>query len=162
MDSLVEIVAYCLLPNHFHLLIYEKDRGGISRFMQKLTTSYSMYFNKKYARTGGLLERPFKAKHVNDDSYLKYLFAYIHLNPVKISDEKSWSGKRIDKPETAKDFLNGYRFSSYGFYLRQPRPENVIIGLTTFDDYFPVNTDFGDLITEWINFEKDEHVKATP
>lgn len=162
-DSLVEIVAYCLMPNHFHLLIYEKKQGGISRFMQKLTTGYSMYFNKKYQRTGGLFERPFKAKHVADDDYLKYLFAYIHLNPVKIKDETSWNGKRIAKPETAKVFLDTYRFSSYGFYLKQSRPENIIIGPTTFDKYFPVNTDFNDLITEWINFEtEDDHVKATP
>ena len=153
--NLIEIVAYCLMPNHFHLLIYEKDSGGISRFMQKLTTSYSMYFNKKYTRTGGFFERPFKAKHVDDDNYLKYLFAYIHLNPVKISDEESWNGKRIAKPETAKDFLNNYRFSSHGFYLRQSRPENVIIGPTTFHNYFPVNTDFDVLITEWINFENE-------
>ncbi|MEK7621646.1 MAG: transposase [Patescibacteria group bacterium] len=164
--SLVEIVAYCLMPNHFHLLIYEKARGGISRFMQKLATAYSMYFNKKYTRTGGLFERPFKAQHVNDDYYLKYLFAYIHLNPVKITDEASWSGKRIANPATAKDFLNDYRFSSYGFYLREVRPENVIIGPITFDNYFPTNTDFGALTTDWINFGNDEElttpVKATP
>ena len=160
-SSLAEIVACCLMSNHFHLLIYEKTSGGISRFMQKLATAYSMYFNKKYTRTGGLFERPFRAKHIDNDRYLKYLFAYIHLNPVKIKDEESWSGKRIAKPENAKRFLDDYRFSSYGFYLRQSRPENVIIGPTTFDNYFPVNTDFDTLIREWIDFE-DTDVKAAP
>ena len=55
-DSLVEIGAYCLMPNHFHLLLREKKQGGISLFMQKIITAYTMYFNKKYERTGSLFK----------------------------------------------------------------------------------------------------------
>jgi putative transposase len=164
-DNLVSIVAYCLMPNHFHLLIYEKEAGGISRFMQKLATAYSMYFNKKYTRTGGLFERPFKARHVDDDVYLKYLFAYIHLNPVKVIDEESWSGKKIPNPKAAKSFLNRYHYSSYGFYLQEFRLENVIIEPTIASEYFsvPVRIGFEQLIKDWLEFGEDKSiVKATP
>src|SRR3989338_5254383 len=61
-DSLVDIGAYCLMSNHFHLLLHEKEEGGISIFMQKLITAYTMYFNKKYERTGALFAGRFKAE----------------------------------------------------------------------------------------------------
>ena len=61
-NTLVEIVSYCLMPNHFHILVYEKRESGISRFMQKLSTAYSMYFNVKRGRTGGLSRRNLQSK----------------------------------------------------------------------------------------------------
>ena len=85
---LVEIVAYCLMPNHFHLLIREIEEGGISKFMQKLTTGYTMYFNKWHERNGSLFQGRFKATHVADDRYLRYLISYIHLNPIKLIEPK--------------------------------------------------------------------------
>ncbi|MEI8175112.1 MAG: transposase, partial [bacterium] len=63
INFLVNVGAFCLMPNHFHILITEKIEGGISKFMQKLSTAYSMYYNKKYKRTGGLFEGKFKSQH---------------------------------------------------------------------------------------------------
>ena len=83
-NTIVEIGAYCLMPNHFHLLLYEKKDGGVTTFLSKLSTAYVMYFNKKYKRTGGLFEGRFKAVRVGEDGYLEYLFSYIHLNPIKL------------------------------------------------------------------------------
>ena len=71
--QLVAIGVYCLMPNHFHLLIKQKIVNGISLFMQKLMTAYVMYYNKKYKRTGALFEGKFKSTHVDSDIYLKYL-----------------------------------------------------------------------------------------
>ena len=85
-EPLVEIVAYCLMPNHFHLLLREKIEGGIARFMQKLTTGYTMYFNKRNERSGALFQGTYKASHVHDDRYFRYLISYIHLNLVKLID----------------------------------------------------------------------------
>src|SRR3989344_7070503 len=65
-ETLVDIAAYCLMPNHFHLLLREKEEGGVSRFMQKMTTAYTMYFNKRYDRTGALLQGKFKSQHAKD------------------------------------------------------------------------------------------------
>ena len=71
-ENLVDIGAYCLMSNHFHILIREKE-NNIPKFMAKLLTSYSMYFNIKYERKGKLFESHFQAQHVDDDEYLRYL-----------------------------------------------------------------------------------------
>jgi len=75
------IASFCLMPNHFHFLIRQNTNTGISKLLLKLCTSYSMYFNKKYQRSGPLFQDTFKAKPVTNDSYLVYLSAYIHNNP---------------------------------------------------------------------------------
>ncbi|PID83131.1 hypothetical protein CSB11_02950 [Candidatus Campbellbacteria bacterium] len=66
-QPLVSIISYCLLPNHFHLVLKQEAENGISKFMQKLGTSYTMYFNEKYKRTGSLFAGKFKAKHISSD-----------------------------------------------------------------------------------------------
>ena len=85
----VYIGAYCLMPNHFHILVKEKEEGGITKFMQKFSTAYVMYINTKYKRTGSLFEGKFKSQYLNTDKYLKYIFSYIHLNPLKLIN-KNW------------------------------------------------------------------------
>ncbi|MFA6397781.1 MAG: transposase [Candidatus Paceibacterota bacterium] len=151
-ENIVEIGAYCLMPNHFHILIKEKIDGGISLFINKLLTAYSMYFNKKYERTGKLFEGAFKATHVNNDEYLKYLFSYIHLNPLKIVD-KNWreSGINDDK---AREYLKNYKYSSYLEYLGENREEKIIINKDVFPKYFEKSDDFKNFINEWINFQE--------
>ncbi|MBI2097571.1 MAG: transposase [Candidatus Vogelbacteria bacterium] len=152
-ERLVDVGAYCLMPNHFHLLVREKEDKGISLMMQKLQTGYSMYFNKKYQRTGGLFESTFKAQHVDNDRYLNYLLAYIHLNPVKTVDPKDWEGKTIRNKETAKEFLNGYEYSSYHYYTGLPRSHNKILTPDDFPNYFQSRKDFDDFLNLWINFD---------
>ena len=102
--DIVAIGAYCLMPNHFHLLITEKVEGGITKFMHKLSTGYSMYYNKKYARTGSLFEGKFHSSYIDRDQYLKYIFSYIHLNPVKLIDPM-WKEKGIKNHDSAVNFL---------------------------------------------------------
>ena len=81
-EIIVDIGSYCLMPNHFHILIHEKIEGGISKYMLKLMTSYSMYFNKKYRHTGKLYEGAFLAARIDNDAYLWQVSRYIHLNPI--------------------------------------------------------------------------------
>lgn len=75
------ILAYCLMPNHFHLLIKQNTEVSIGMLINKVCTSYASYFNKKYSHIGNVFQDTFKAKIVENDSYLKYLSAYIHNNP---------------------------------------------------------------------------------
>ena len=135
-ERLVSIGGYCLMPNHFHLLLTEVDGGSISKFMQKLTTAYSMYFNEKYDRTGSLFEGKFKSEHSGEDRYLKYLFSYIHLNPVKLVD-KNWKTKKIQNKQKILKFLKNYYYSSYKDYLGEKRIESAILNREDFPDYFP-------------------------
>lgn len=75
------ILSYCLMPNHFHILIRQNSNVEVSKLITKLCTSYVKYFNAKYSRIGNLFQDTFKAKLVDNDSYLTYLSAYIHNNP---------------------------------------------------------------------------------
>lgn len=79
-SKLVQIVAYCLNPNHYHLLLKQVSDNGISTFMRRMTGGYVMYFNEKHQRSGSLFQGTFKAAHVADDHYLKHLSVYINLN----------------------------------------------------------------------------------
>lgn len=90
---LVDIVAFCLMPNHFHLLLYENREGGISKFMQRMGTAYTMHFNEKYERSGALFQGVFKSRPVHDMRYLQKVIDYVHLNPRKLSplDKYVWS-----------------------------------------------------------------------
>lgn len=152
-DPLVSIGAYCLMPNHFHILLTPTTDDGVSRFMKKLGTAYSMYFNKRYNRTGTLFEGPFKAKWVDDDIYLKYLFAYIHLNPLKL-----WGrGDVLSEPsgEETLTFLQSYSSSSLPDYLQLVRPENVIINPTPFPEYFKTVADQVVELKDWLTFKEE-------
>src|SRR6185436_2019271 len=148
---LVSIGAYCLMPNHFHLLVTQTQNGSISKFMQKLTTGYSMYYNKKYARTGVLFEGKFKSEHAGDDRYLKYLFSYIHLNPLKLIDRECRT-KGIKDIAQAATFLKEYKYSSYVNYTDPENTENMIITKTAFPEYFPNKETFEKEILEWLSY----------
>lgn len=155
-ENLVDICAYCLMPNHFHLIVKERDEGGISRFMQKLTTGYTMYFNKLNERTGGLFQGRFKANHANTDNYLKYLIAYLHLNPVKLIDPK-WRENGIADKKWANTFLDNYKYSSYLDYSREDaRPESRILDKTALPQYHELPKDFSESVNEWLNYKDDE------
>lgn len=151
-DRLVDIGAYCIMDNHFHLLLREKKTNGISLFMKKLLTAYSMYFNKKHGRSGGLFEGPFRATHADSDEYLKYLFAYIHLNPIKIIDP-GWKENGIADREASEKYLAKYRFSSYLDYSGEERGEGVILNKAAFPEYFSDIKDFEDFIGGWLSFK---------
>lgn len=149
--NLVSIGSWVLMPNHFHVLITEKIEGGISKFMQKLLTAYVMYYNKKYKRTGGLFEGKFKSQHLDTDRYLKYIFSYIHLNPVKLI-QKDWKEKGIQNKKEILEFLENYKYSSYLDFLGIVRNQNLILNIKDFPNYFPDKNYFNKEIMEWITF----------
>ncbi len=150
--QLVDIGAYCLMPNHFHLLVREVTNGGISRFVQKLTTGYTMYFNTRHERTGALFQGKFKATHVDSDNYLKYLISYIHLNPVKLIDP-NWKENGISNRKQAEAYLEKYRYSSYLDYLGRERIEAAILNKASLPDYFETRVGFKESVTEWLSYK---------
>ncbi len=82
LSNEVEILAYCLMPNHFHFLLKQNTKDGITKFMKQMTNAYTEYFNKKYKREGGLMQGKYKAAEVESDKILLHISRYIHLNPV--------------------------------------------------------------------------------
>ncbi|MEK7187042.1 MAG: transposase [Patescibacteria group bacterium] len=156
--QLVHIGAYCAMPNHFHLLVTSLKERGLSRFMQKFSTGLSMYYNTKHKRTGTLFEGRFKAEHVDQDTYLKYLFSYIHLNPVKLI-QPDWKENGIKDSKTTKDYLRKYYFSSYLDYLNEQRPENLILNRASFPNYFRSKVSFEKEILDWISLKSTTEVR---
>jgi len=132
--SLVSILGYCLMPNHFHLILHEHTEGGISKFMGKLLTAYSMYFNTKYKRSGPLFSHPFRSEHIGNESQYMYIFSYVHLNPLSII-EKKWKIDGIKNKKEAEEFLEKYKFCSYLDFLGNNRPESAIIDLSLVPKY---------------------------
>lgn len=101
----IQLVAYCLMGNHFHLLVFQPvDPTAITQLMRSIATAYTMYFNRKYKRSGHLFQSNYKASRIDNESYLLHISRYIHMNPRR--------------------YLR-YKWSSIRFYLGQPAPDWV-------------------------------------
>jgi putative transposase len=110
-ECLVDVLVFTLMPNHFHLLLRQRKKDGIQRFIQKVCVGYVMYFNKKYERSGVLFQGRFKAVEVDKNEYFQYLPHYIHLNPLCIKGNKTGSWRE------AYSFLENYKWSSFPDYI---------------------------------------------
>lgn len=118
-DKLVEVLAFCLMPNHIHLLLRQVKDNGISKFMQKFGSGYATYFKEKYQikLKGHFFQDRFNAVHIENDQQLQTVFVYIHTNPLALI-EPGWKENGIINPQKAIEFLeNEYRWSSYWDYL---------------------------------------------
>lgn len=100
--SRLTLHSFALMPNHFHLLLHQKDERNVTDFMKRITNAYTRYFNERYERVGSLFQGVYKAAHITSDEYLLYLSRYIHLNPLLICGNSG---------------LENYIWSSYRVYL---------------------------------------------
>ena len=124
-DLLVEIFCFCLMPNHYHLFVKQRKDGGISKFMQKIGTGASGFFNAKYNHSGGIFQGRFKAVPVKTEAQTICLVNYIHLNPVDLI-EPAWKEKGIKNPQKVIEFLESYRWSSCLDYIDKKNFPSVI------------------------------------
>lgn len=104
--GIIKLEAFCLMPNHFHFMVYQTEPTALIEFMRTLSTSYSMYFNLKYKRVGHLFQGRFKAVTVDKDPYLMHLSRYIHSNPLAL-------GKNVYK----------FPYSSLQYYFKPYKPD---------------------------------------
>ena len=117
-DRLVEVLAFCLMPNHIHLLVRQLKEGGISKFIQKIASGYASYFKNKYEikLKGHFFQDRFEAVHIKTDEQFKVVFVYIHTNPISLIEPK-WKECGIGDPERVIKFLENYKWSSYLDYI---------------------------------------------
>lgn len=120
----VRLYLYCLMSNHVHMVL-ETPRGNLSRFMHRLQTSYTVYFNRRHRRSGHLMQGRFGASLVDENRYIFKLSRYVHLNPVYIRAHKSKS------PAERVSLLRSYAWSSYRGYIGKGKHEDFV-------DYDPV------------------------
>ena len=146
-DPFVSIVSFCLLSNHFHLLLKQNIDGGISKFMQKVGQGYANYFNKKHERTGTLFEGPYKAVEIKEDNHFQHLPRYIHLNILDHTDSK-WRKGELGDWERAKGVLDGYEWSSHGVYMGRDQLLPVVDGVEV-EKFFDNTEDYLDFLKEW-------------
>ncbi len=150
----VTLLAYCLMPNHVHLLLRQDDEEPIDRFIHRLHTAYTMYFNIKYERVGAVFQGRFKAKLVDSDEYLLHVSRYIHINPIEIVQDYA-QGRALSVE------LGKYPWSSYGEYLKSG-PENLC-DLSIIQNYFsnsPLRgkTTYRSFINEYLGMATSERI----
>ena len=126
-ERIVDIHGWCIMGNHYHLLISELIDGGLSKFLRKLNVGYAMYFNEKYKRVGTLFQGRTKKIHINSDAYFLHILHYIHLNPLDfLKGAEDWRAREIKNSKGALRHLENYRWSSYLDYCGKKNFPSVI------------------------------------
>ena len=127
----VELVSFCLMPNHFHLVLREVKEHGIARYMQRVLNGYTKYYNTKYGVSGHLFQGPYRAVLVEDNEQLIYLSAYVHRNPRELP---GWKNKE-----------QKYEWSSYQDHIGENRwgkllPTEMIL------EQFKTKNEYGEFV----------------
>jgi putative transposase len=117
-EKFVEILAFCFMPNHIHLLLKQVQDKGVSKFMQKFGAGYAAYFKEKYnqKRKGYFFQKRFNSILIKTEDQLRIVFVYVHTNPTSLI-ELTWKEKGITNPEKVIAFLEDYKWSSYQDYI---------------------------------------------
>lgn len=138
----IEILAYCLMPNHFHFLLKQVTDNGISTFMRNLEDSYVKYFNIKNKRAGPLFQSMFKAVRIETDEQLLHVSRYIHLNP---------STSYIVEP----DELDNYQWSSLGVYLKKENNFRSFVNTETILSSFKGRKEYKEFVLDQAAYQKE-------
>ncbi len=149
--KLVNFIAYCLNPNHYHFLLEQVAEKGIEKFMQRLGTGYTNYFNNKYHRTGVLFQGKFKAVHVDSNEYLLHLSAYVNLN-AQVHSLGSQASKLVKSWSSWEEYLGESKrakgdFCSRGIILDQfkNKKEYKLFAESSLEDILERRLELGDL-----------------
>lgn len=128
--KLVDIHGWCLMRNHYHLLLSEKVDGGLTLFLRKLNVGYANYFNERYERSGTLFQGRTKKILIENDAHYNYILHYIHLNPLDyLKGSEKWrvrSKNEITSAKKAESYLKDYRWSSYLDYTGTPNFPSIL------------------------------------
>jgi putative transposase len=147
-DLLVNIHSFCLMPNHYHLLLSPLRENGMALFMKKLNGGYVKYFNIKNSRKGRLFETTYKAVPVQSDPHFIHLPYYILANPLDLFDY-GWRARNLHDYNAAWEWLGRYRWSSHLDYLGIPN----FPGATQRDllcDFFDGAKGYQEHIQQWL------------
>lgn len=151
-NQLVDIIAFTLLPTHYHFFVREKVENGISRFMHRFSKGYARYFNLKNGRTGSLWKETFKAKHIDNEAYFVHIISYVHLNILDLY-QPNWREGEINDWSKVASKLVSYPWSSYGYYRTGSSPipfMNLILSQPDwFSEYYPEAKSFEERLRAW-------------
>lgn len=139
--TLVEIYAFCLMPNHVHFLVKQNVDGGVAKFMRIFQNSYAKYLNIKTKRSGAVWQSMFKAVRIESQEQLLHVFRYINLNPVTSYIIKNFSD------------LNNYHWCSYLDYL-MPEPKNPFLNTKEIKTYFKTDGKLVSFLENQVNYQR--------
>lgn len=139
----VEIVSYCLMPNHFHLLIRQTDDKGIQTYLSNFLNAYTRYFNKRHERKGPLFEGTFKSVLIDSDEQLIHVSRYIHLNPVVAS-------------LVEKDSITNYKWSSLSHYLSLSQDD--VVSQAQVDLLLELVPNYSEFVVNHIRYAQELHM----
>lgn len=113
-DRIVDLHAWCLMGNHYHLLLSERVDGGLTKFIRRLNVGYANYFNERYERKGALFQGRTKKVHIDTDAHFLHILNYIHSNPLDFMKvNKGWRIGSVGDMEGALAHISKYKWSSY-------------------------------------------------
>ncbi len=145
---LVDILAFCLMPNHYHLLVSPKVEHGVSLFMKKLNGGYAKYFNERYKRSGALFQGKFKHVQIVEEAHFIHIPYYIHLNPLDLIAPE-WRERKLKNIKKAVDFLEKYRWSSHLDYCGKKNfPSITQRGFLL--EFFGGEKEYKEAIKDWL------------
>jgi len=147
-ELLVDILAFVIMPNHYHLILSPRLENGITIFMRKLNMGYAKYFNQKYNRSGTLFEGRYKSIPIEKESHFIHLPYYIHLNPLDLIAPE-WRERKIKNFKEVINFLENYRWSSHLDYLGKHNFPSVI-NKEPLLEFFGSEKEYEKLFYEWL------------
>jgi putative transposase len=126
-ERIVDLHGWCIMNNHYHLLISELAEGGLTKFIRRLNVGYANYFNERYKRAGTLFQGRTKKIPIEHDAHFLYILHYIHLNPLDyLKGARSWRLGHIGSADKALKHLDNYRWSSYLDYSGEPNFPSIL------------------------------------
>jgi putative transposase len=149
---IVELMAFALMPNHYHLIVREITDGGTSLFMQKMG-GYTTYFNGQYDRVGPLFQSRYKSVRIKDDRQFMNIFVYVHTNPVELIEPK-WKDMEVKNNKKALDWLSSYKWSSYQDYIGKKNFPTAT-QRDFFLEFFGGKNECRKAVEDWISFSAE-------
>lgn len=149
-EKFVDILAYSIMPDHYHLLVKERREKGVTQFIHKCNISISKYVNTKTQRKGPLFDGLFRAKHISSNEYLLHLSVYIHLNPLDFIAGKEWRSNSLKNWQSAKTKLLDYPWSSLKHYLSRNFKDRIVSGEDLILSQFANKDDYERFLREWV------------
>lgn len=158
-ERIVDIHGWCLMGNHYHLLISERTDGGLTKFLRRLNVGYANYFNEKYKRKGTLFQGRTKKVLIERDAHFLHILNYIHSNPLDfLKGSKDWRLRRILDPRPAIEYIHKYKWSSYQDYIGEANFPSVL----TKDLYSSIFKDYKKELSAFIRSNGAAHVAEYP
>lgn len=147
-DPVVDVLAFCLMPNHYHLLLRQRVERGISLLMQKAGTAYTMYFNTKHERVGALFQGVYRARRIHHDDALLVVSRYIHLNPLDLMDP-TWKERGVRNRQRARRYLREYPWSSFGDHAGTAQRYPFLVNTQSLAPFLPVGREYAAFVERW-------------